>query len=65
MSKHLYTFVDDILYNCRILTGVYYMPDNSNNHQDEISNLKGYIFFFSGQLISLFGSSIIQLLKKT
>lgn len=36
------------------------MPDNSNNHPEEISNLKGYLFFFSGQLVSLFGSSIIQ-----
>jgi len=36
------------------------MQKNSNNHLEEISNLKGYIFFFSGQLVSLFGSSIIQ-----
>lgn len=36
------------------------MTNNSNNHPEEISNLKGYLFFFSGQLVSLFGSSIIQ-----
>ena len=36
------------------------MQENTNNHPEEISNLKGYIFFFSGQLVSLFGSSIIQ-----
>ncbi len=36
------------------------MTNNSNNHPEEISNLKGYLFFFSGQLVSLFGLSIIQ-----
>ena len=36
------------------------MGNEINNNQELQSNLKGYIFFWSGQLISLLGSSIIQ-----
>jgi DHA3 family macrolide efflux protein-like MFS transporter len=32
----------------------------NNNDQDNSSNLKGYLFFWSGQLISLLGSNIVQ-----
>ena len=36
------------------------MSNATNNNQEEKSNLKGYMFFWSGQLISLLGSNIVQ-----
>ena len=36
------------------------MEKAGNNEQEISSNLKGYIFFWTGQLVSLLGSSIIQ-----
>jgi len=36
------------------------LANASNNDQEKTSNLKGYLFFWSGQLISLLGSNIVQ-----
>lgn len=36
------------------------MSNANNNSQDNSSNLKGYLLFWSGQLISLLGSNIVQ-----
>ena len=36
------------------------MTVNSSNEIDDKSNLRGYLFFWIGQLVSIFGSSVVQ-----
>ena len=61
MEKHLYTYVEYFLQERRKLNlRCQVLSITNNNNQENSSNLKGYLFFWSGQLISLLGSNIVQ-----